>query len=94
VIVIIFALAALLGAMLLSAALVAWLNNMGLAMHSALLVTGLFYVAIALVVYYTSLRASVLRWRQRLDVVYHVSASFDSLWQQGAALLKKIVGDI
>ena len=93
-VVIIFALAALLGAMLLSAALVAGLSEMGLAIHGALLVIGLFYVVIAAVIYYASLRGSVDKWRRRLDVVYQVSASFDRLSQQAVALVKKFVGDI
>ena len=83
---IIFLLAALLGAMLLSAAVVVWLWEVLLPLSSALMVVGVVYVVVAVAVYHWSIRGSVARWRGRLNVVYKVCAACDMVYQQVMAI--------
>lgn len=94
VVIVVFILAALLGAMLLSAAIVVWLGNEMMPMHMALLLVGAIYVVTATLVYHCSLKRMIERWRGRLDVVYKVSAMFDALYLKVMAIIRKLVGDI
>lgn len=94
VVVVVFILAALLGAMLLSAAVVVWLGNEVMSTHLALFVVGYVYVVIAAVVYHCYIKRMIERWRGRLDVVYKVSAMFDTLYLKAMAIIKRFVGDI
>lgn len=86
---IIFLLAALLGALLLSAAIVVWLWEVFMPLHIALMSVGVVYVVVAVAVYYWSIRSRVARWRGRLDVVYKVSAACDMVYQQVMAIVGK-----
>lgn len=87
----IFVLAALLGALLLSAAIVAWLGEVAMSLPVALLVVGLVWSVVAIVIYSCSLRASLERLRSRLDVVYKVSAAFDMVYRRVMAIVDKFV---
>lgn len=89
-----FVLAALLGAMLLSAAFVVWLAEVAMPLPVALLVVGVLYVAVAAMIYWCSLKASIDVWRARLDVVYKVSAAFDMVYRKIVTYIRKFVGDI
>lgn len=86
----IFILAALLGALLLSAALVVWLTEVVMPLPWALLVVGAVWSVVAVVVYSCSLRASIARLRSRLDVVYKVSAAFDMVYNRVLAFVSNI----
>jgi hypothetical protein len=86
---IIFLLAALLGALLLSAAIVVWLWEVFMPLHIALMSVGVVYVVVAVAVYHWSIRGRVARWRGRLDVVYKVSAACDMVYQQVMAIVGK-----
>ena len=87
----IFVLAALLGALLLSAAIVAWLGEVAMSLPVALSVVGLVWSVVAIVIYSCSLRASLERLRSRLDVVYKVSAAFDMVYRRVMAIIDKFV---
>lgn len=86
---IIFLLAALLGALLLSAAIVVWLWEVFMPLHIALMSVGVVYVVVAVAVYHWSIRGRVARWRGRLDVVYKVSAACDMVYRQVMAIVGK-----
>ena len=86
----IFILAALLGALLLSAALVVWLTEVVMPLPWALLVVGAAWSVVAVVVYSCSLRASFARLRSRLDVIYKVSAAFDMVYNRVLAFVSNI----
>ena len=88
---IIFLLAALLGALLLSAALVVWLWEVFMPLHIALMSVGVVYVVVAVAVYNWSIRFRIARWHSRLDVVYKVSAAFDMIYQRVMALVEKFI---
>jgi hypothetical protein len=90
----IFVLAALLGALLLSAAIVAWLGEVAMSLPVALLVVGLVWSVVAIVIYSCSLRASLERLRSRLDVVYKVSAAFDMVYRRVMAIIDKFLEGI
>ena len=91
---IIFLLAALLGALLLSAAIVVWLWEVFMPLHVALMSVGVVYVVVAVAVYHWSIRGRVARWRGRLDVVYKVSAACDMVYQQVMAIVGKFFKEI
>ena len=84
-----FILAALLGALLLSAALVVWLWAVVMPLHWALVVVGVAWAVVAVVTYYCSLRGSLQRLRSRLDVVYKVSAAFDMVYKRVMAFVSQ-----
>lgn len=86
----VFILAALLGALLLSAALVVWLTEVVMPLPWALLVVGAVWSVVAVVVYSCSLRASFARLRIRLDVIYKVSAAFDMVYNRVLAFVSNI----
>ena len=86
----IFILAALLGALLLSAALVVWLTEVAMPLHWALLIVGVAWSIVAVLVYSCSLRASMARLRNRLDVIYKVSAAFDMVYRRVLAFVSNI----
>ena len=86
----IFILAALLGALLLSAALVVWLTEVVMPLHWALLIVGVAWSIVAVLVYSCSLRASMARLRNRLDVIYKVSAAFDMVYRRVLAFVENI----
>ena len=86
-----FILAALLGALLLSAALVVWLWQLLLPLSIALMVVGVVYMVVAVAVYRWSIRGRVARWRGRLDVVYEVSAAFDMVYRRVMVLIDKFI---
>ena len=90
----IFILAALLGALLLSAALVVWLMEVVMPLPWALLVVGAVWSVVAVVVYSCSLRASFARLRSRLDVIYKVSAAFDMVYRRVMVIVAKFLKEI
>ena len=90
----IFILAALLGALLLSAALVVWLTEVVMPLPWALLVVGAVWSVVAVVVYGCSLRASFARLRSRLDVIYKVSAAFDMVYRRVMVIVAKFLKEI
>ena len=85
----IFILAALLGALLLSAALVVWLWAVVMPLHWALFVVGVAWALVAVVTYCCSLKGSLQRLRSRLDVVYKVSAAFDMVYKRVVAFVSQ-----
>lgn len=90
----VFILAALLGALLLSAALVVWLTEVVMPLPWALLVVGAAWSVVAVVVYSCSLRASIVRLRSRLDVIYKVSAAFDMVYRRVMVIVAKFLKEI
>lgn len=90
----IFILAALLGALLLSAALVVWLTEVVMPLPWALLAVGAVWSVVAVVVYSCSLRASFARLRSRLDVIYKVSAAFDMVYRRVMVIVAKFLKEI
>ena len=90
----IFILAALLGALLLSAALVVWLTEVVMPLPWALLVVGAVWSVVAVVVYSCNLRASFARLRSRLDVIYKVSAAFDMVYRRVMVIVAKFLKEI
>ena len=90
----VFILAALLGALLLSAALVVWLTEVVMPLSWALFVVGVAWSVVAVIVYSCSLRASMARLRIRLDVIYKVSAAFDAVYRKVMAVLEGLIKSV
>ena len=86
----IFVLAALLGALLLSAAIVVWLWEVLLPLRWALAVVGVVWMCVAVGLYYGRLRHAMARLRRRLDVVYKVSSALDMVYKRALAFVEKL----
>lgn len=89
---ILFVLSALVGLLFVSAALVWWLATLMGSTALALLVVGGVAMVVAVAIYLLSIRAELVRWQQRLDMVYEVSAAVDQLARQTMTFLKRILG--
>ena len=89
-----FIVASLLGLALLSGALVVALGTLMNSILAALAIVGGVYIALALVIYFVSLRGTLQRWQQRLGTIYDVSATIDILYREAVGWVKKIVGGI
>lgn len=85
---IIFILAALMGAMLLGAALVVWLWETMLSLPAALFIVGVAYLVLMLVVYALSVRERFSRWQHSLEVFYRISDACDAAYRKVKALIK------
>lgn len=79
------------GLLLISCALVMWLAEVAMPLHFALLAVGGSYIAIGVILYFASLRASLRQWQRRLTVVYGVSATIDLLYRRVVLFLKRIM---
>lgn len=88
---ILFVICLLLGILFLSGALVVWLVQLSGSMLFALLVVAAIYLVVAFLLYILSLRPQILRWQQRLDTIYDVSATFEALYVRVMLFVKKIV---
>lgn len=86
----IFVLAALLGALLLSAAIVVWLCEVLLPLRWALAVVGMVWMCVAVGLYYGRLRHAMARLRSRLDVVYKVSSALDMVYKRVLVFVEKL----
>ena len=91
VILVIFMLAALLGALLLSAALVVWLWESLIPLYGALLVVGVVCVVVACLAYQLTIKGALERWQQRLDVVCKVSAAVDMIYRKVLLFIESIL---
>ena len=85
---IIFLLAALMGAMLLGAALVVWLWEALLSLPAALFIVGVAYLVLMFVVYTLSVRGHFVRWQHSLEVFYRISDACDAAYRKVKALIK------
>ena len=90
VILVIFMLAALLGALLLSAALVVWLLESLVPLYAALFVVGVVCTVVAGLVYRLAIKGVLDRWQQRLDVVCKIGCALDTVYRRTVAMLGKL----
>lgn len=57
----------------------------------AWLIIALLFIAVAIVVYYVSLHATIKRINNRLETIYEVSATVERCFQRVALYLKNVV---
>lgn len=88
---ILFVLCLLVGLMLLSLSGVLWLTTISGSVMLSLLIMGAVYILIAAIIYAISLHRIVQQWRRRLNTIYEVSATFETLSYRIGCIVKKVV---
>mgnify|MGYP007057676703 CR=1 FL=1 len=81
----------LVGVCLLSGALAVWLVESGLALSTSLTLLGVGYMVVAMLIYRLSIHDAVVRWRGRMNTIYDVSASIETLSATIISALKRVV---
>lgn len=76
----------------LNVALVLWLATLVKGLLLPLIIVGLFYVVVSFIIYYVSIRRTLMAWQQRLDTIYLASATIEGVVQKAVCFIKKIVG--
>ena len=69
-----------------------WMTIVGSAII-AWLIIALLFIAVAIVVYYVSLHATIKRINNRLETIYEVSATVERWFQRVALYLKNVVNN-
>ena len=90
---VIFILAALMGAVLLGAALVVWLWELCLSLPVALFIVGVLYVAVMLVVYGLSVREHLSRLGRSLNLFCMIGAACDRVYRKVVSVFNNLGDD-
>ena len=75
-------------------ALALWLSQLVGSITLAWLIVGVVLLVIALVIYFVSLHATIMRINRRLDTVYEVSATVEGIFHNVALYIKKIADNL
>ena len=88
---ILFVCAIIVGAFALTMALALWLGELICSATLAWVIVGAIYVVAAVVIYFVSLHKAIRRINRRLDMVYEVSATVDTLYRQVVTLIRRFI---
>lgn len=88
---ILFVCAIIVGAFALTMALALWLGELICSAALAWVIVGAIYVVAAVVIYFVSLHKAIRRINRRLDMVYEVSATVDTLYRQVVTLIRRFI---
>lgn len=83
--------AIIVGAYALTMALALWLGELLCSATLAWVIVGVILIAVAVIIYFTTLHRTIRRINRRLDTVYEVSATLEALYQQAMMLIRKVV---
>ena len=72
-------------------ALALWLGELICSAALAWVIVGAIYVVAAVVIYFVSLHKAIRRINRRLDMVYEVSATVDTLYRQVVTLIRRFI---
>lgn len=89
---VVFMLSGFMAVILLTAAFVAWLSSLIGNLSIASLIVGLFFSAIAIIVYRVALHSYIESMRRRFDTIYEVSRIVDRIYHRTVEFIEKIVG--
>ncbi len=81
------------GAMALAVALALAVTKLVGSAILAWLIVAMLFIAVAIVVYYVSLHATIKRINNRLETIYEVSATVEKCFQRVALYLKNVVNN-
>ncbi len=81
------------GAMALAVALALAVTKLVGSAILAWLIVAMLFIAVAIVVYYVSLHATIKRINNRLETIYEVSATVERCFQRVALYLKNVVNN-
>ena len=83
--------AIIVGAFALTMALALWLGELICNATLAWIILGAIFVAVAVIIYFASLHKTIRRINRRLDTVYEVSATVETLYRQVLMLIRKVI---
>ena len=88
---ILFMCAIIVGAFALTMALALWLGELICSATLAWVIVGTILVVVAAIIYFVSLHKTIRRINRRLDTVYEVSATVETLYRQVLMLIRKVI---
>ena len=88
---ILFMCAIIVGVFALTMALALWLGELICSATLAWVIVGAIFVAVAVIIYFVSLHKTIRRINRRLDTVYEVSATVETLYRQVLMLIRKVI---
>ena len=83
--------AIIVGAYALTMALALWLGELLCSATLAWVIVGVILIAVAVIIYFTTLHRTIRRINRRLDTVYEVSATIETLYRQIITLIRKFI---
>ena len=83
--------AIIVGAFALTMALALWLGELICSATLAWLIVGAILIAVGVVIYFATLHKTIRRINRRLDTVYEVSATVETLYRQVMMLIRRVV---
>ena len=83
--------AIIVGVFALTMALALWLGELICSATLAWVIVGAIFVAVAVIIYFVSLHKTIRRINRRLDTVYEVSATVETLYRQVLMLIRKVI---
>ena len=85
-----FVVTAFLALLMASGVAVVGLTELTGSLTLAMLIVGVVYAIVATLIYLRSLRRRLQQWQHRLDIIYEVSAMFDTLYRHATAFLERL----
>ena len=83
--------AIIVGAFALTMALALWLGELICSATLAWIIVGAIFIAVAVIIYFASLHKTIRRINRRLDTVYEVSATVETIYRQVLMLIRKVI---
>ena len=83
--------AIIVGVFALTMALALWIGEVICSATLAWVIVGVIWIIVALVIYFVSLHKTIKRINRRLDTVYEVSATVETLYRQVVMLIRRVI---
>ena len=83
--------AIIVGVFALTMALALWLGKLLCSSTLAWIIVGATLVVVAVIIYFVSLHKTIRRINRRLDTVYEVSATVETLYRQVVMLIRRVI---
>lgn len=88
---VLFMCAIIVGVFALTMALALWIGELLCSASLAWVIVGAIFVVVAVIIYFVSLHKTIKRINSRLDTVYEVSATVDTLYRQVIMLIRRFI---
>ena len=83
--------AIIVGVYALAMALALWLEKLICSASLAWIIIGVIWIVVAVIIYFATLHKTIRRINRRLDTVYEVSATVETLYRQVVMLIRKVI---
>ena len=88
---VLFMCAIIVGVYALTMALALWLGELICSATLAWIIIGVIWIVVAVIIYFATLHKTIRRINRRLDTVYEVSATVETLYRQIVMLIRKVI---